>query len=444
MSAVPEGDAVRSLPSGKVSGTVVVPASKSVAQRVLNLALLARTPIAVGNSAVDQDSLAFLRVLQTLGWTVDTAQEQSWHLTPPQEYPDGGSVDCGSSGTGFRFLLAALSTLPGRWHMQGSDQLAARPIDDLVQAIRAAGGTVQQASPQISLPIDVDGGSWRAAHLEIEARASSQFVSAVLMAATQAKGEVTFTVRDLVSAHYVDLTLDWMHQFGADVQRIDHGFRVRPGLVAPERVALEGDWSSAAYPAAAAALTGGRVRLVGLQPDSAQGDRQFFDLLQRMGARVSWHGHQVEVSGTGSLQALDVDLNAMPDQVPTLACLAPFANGTTVIRGVAHLRYKESDRLSVLTRELTRVGAQVEELADGLRIEGTWFQGDVPHLEAEIDPQDDHRIAMAMAVLASERPGLQLRQPDVVAKSYAGFWQDWDSLFGWRALPANEGGGHKA
>ena len=129
MSAVPEGDAARSLPSGKISGTVVVPASKSVAQRVLNLALLTRTPIAVENSAEDQDSLAFLRVLKTLGWTVDTVQEQSWHLTPPQEYPDGGSVDCGSSGTGFRFLLAALSTLPGRSFDIGFKNILSSPFE---------------------------------------------------------------------------------------------------------------------------------------------------------------------------------------------------------------------------------------------------------------------------------------------------------------------------
>ena len=443
-----------SLPTGTLDGAVTVPVSKSVSQRVLNLALLARQPLDILNPPTDDDSRAFAGALESLGWEIDESAiietasgggESGWRLTPPATLPRKAEVDCASSGTAFRLLTASLSTLPGRWRLTGSEQLAARPIEDLLAALKSAGAKVRKPRGR-SLPLKITGRAWTASELTVDASTSSQYLSALLMAAAVARPPksghpLAIHASGLVSAPYVDLTLDRMRRFGVEVEapvgEFQEGeFRVSPGLAPPQQVWLEGDWSSACYPAAAAALTGGRVVVEGLEAWSAQADRGFLDVLRQMGAEVTLRDDTVIVEGTGSLTAVDVDLNSMPDQVPTLACLAPFAAGTTTIRGVAHLRHKESDRLAVLSRELTRLGAEVEEREDGLRIPGVWNQGSIPTDAVDIDPEGDHRIAMAVAVLAARRPGVRMRAAEVVEKSYAGFWQDWTNLTVTDAPPA--------
>lgn len=417
----------RRLPTGTVQGRVRVPVSKSVAQRVLNLSLLAERPLVIDNPPSDQDSLAFAGALRALGWQIEELAP-GWRLTPAAQRPPAAVIDCGSSGTALRFLLAALSTLPGSWTLRGSNQLAARPIQGLVESLRSAGVDVRVASDNGNLPVKVVGGDWNARKVTLNAGTSSQYLSAMLMASTRVSRPVTLHVQRLVSAPYVDLTLDLLDRFGATVDRGVDWFEVRPGLQGPERVRLEADWSSAAYPAAAAVLTGGVVQLEGLSSTSAQGDRALVELLREMGADSSWDHDLLEVGGSGDLKAVRVDMGSMPDQVPTLACLAPFAAGVTEIRGVAHLRHKESDRLAALARELRRLGAEVEELTDGLRIPGVWSRGSTPGDEVLVDPEGDHRIAMAIAVLATRRPGVRLDNPLTVDKSYPGFWQDWATL----------------
>lgn len=440
------------LPTGVISGRLTPPVSKSVAQRVLNLALLSGPTLKSGaltidNPPTDEDSLAFAAVLETLGWSIRrsapdrTAPDSTapdWRLAPPSRPPSRATLDIASSGTGLRLLLASLSTLRGSWTVTGSAQLAARPVDGLVAALRSAGAEItspSQSGPPsgsgASLPLEIRGGEWTADEITVDASTSSQYLSALLMAAAAARHPVTITATGLVSAPYVDLTLDWMRRFGVEVEQSGRDtFIVKPGFDPPQsrtgrRVRLEGDWSSACYSMAGAALTGGTVTLEGLDPGSVQADRAFLDVLREMGAASS--GNMV-VAGSGKLQGLDVDMNSMPDQVPTLACLAPFAAGPTTIRGVTHLRHKESDRLAVLARELKRLGAEVEERADGLRIPGVWHDAAPPSDPVTVDPEGDHRIAMAVAVLAARRPGVSLADSGVVAKSYAVFWQDWRRL----------------
>lgn len=458
------------LPTGIVSGRLMLPASKSVAQRVLNLALLSGEPLTIDNPPSDEDSLAFARALEVLGWSVAEWLEGAWRIIPPVEREYGATIDCASSGTALRLLTATLSTLRGVWTVTGSEQLARRPLGGLVEALRRAGVKITLpsrsglAGPGTGLPFRVEGGPWTASEITIDASTSSQYLSALLMAAAAAKHPVTITATGLVSAPYVDLTLAWMRRFGVAVKAspveagratytVDPGFRV-PQSRRGKRIRLEGDWSSACYPMAGAALTGGTVTLEGLDLDSAQADRAFIDVLRQMGGvdsaplaapspvaspnqtpllREPRSGGEIVVAGTGALQGLDVDMNAMPDQVPTLAALAPFAAGTTTISGVAHLRHKESDRLAVLARELGKLGVPVEERDDGLAIEGVWHDTDPPADPVTvdpvvIDPEGDHRIAMAAAVLAARRPGVSLADPGVVAKSCARFWQDWAPL----------------
>ncbi|HEV8630590.1 MAG TPA: 3-phosphoshikimate 1-carboxyvinyltransferase, partial [Thermoanaerobaculia bacterium] len=226
----------------------------------------------------------------------------------------------------------------------------------------------------------------------------------------------------------VEVTLRLVAQWGGTIARRADGFEVTPGLQPQAQVEVEGDYSAAAYPAAAAALTGGEVTLLGLDRDSAQGDRGFLDLLAAMGAKVQWVGDALHVRGDGRLVALDADLAGMPDQVPTLAALAPFAHGTTRIRNVPHLRIKESDRLAAMAGELRRLGVPVEELPDGLVIPGVWAATSPPAGPTEVYAHGDHRIAMSLALVGLRRPGVLVAQPEVVGKSYPGFWSDLASL----------------
>ena len=333
--------------------------------------------------------------------------------------------------------------MPGRWRLDGVERLRERPVGPLVDALRGLGAEIESDGADGYAPMTITGRHLSGGRTQLDAGASSQYLSALLMAALTATDDVEVAVGALTSAPYVDLTLDLVERFGGRIEVADGVYRVRPGLVAPPRLRIEADLSAACYPAAAAALTGGRVVLEGVSAATRQGDRRFFDLLERMGAEVAWRDSagggtgdgEVEVRGTGGLEAVDADLSAIPDQVPTLAALAPFAQGTTRIRNVPHLRIKESDRLAAMARELGRIGAPVEELEDGLVIPGVWADG-VPGAPAagetgdpvRIDPHGDHRIAMSLAVAGLVRPGVAVAHPEVVGKSYPGFWNDLASL----------------
>ncbi len=380
----------QAIPSGGVArGRVRVPSSKSFTHRYLNLALLARQAVVIERPLVADDTRLFLAALAGCGWWVEPRREEV-HLRPPRAGapPPGEPVEilCGNAGTMARFLVASLAALPGRWRL--------------------------------------DGG--------LDAGESSQFLSALLMAGLAAPRPVTVEVTSLTSAPYVEITLAAVRSCGGRIEASagDAGittYRVSPGLALPPRLRVEGDASAACYPAAAAALTGGKVVLEGLAADSPQGDRRFLELLAGMGAEVAWDGDDVEVRGA-RLRAVAADLSAMPDQVPTLSALAPFARGTTRILNVAHLRLKESDRLAAMASELRRLGAEVEEGADRLDIAGTWCEAPPPDRPVTVDAHGDHRIAMSLALVGLRRPGVEVAAPQVVAKSYPDFWQDFLGL----------------
>jgi len=422
----------------RARGRLAVPPSKSFTHRYFNLALLARRPLIVERPLDAEDTRLFRAALARLGFTVEEGPGQV-AIAPGPRAVAAADLDCGNAGTMFRFLVASLTTLPGRWRLDGVPRLRERPVGPLVDALRRLGAEIDFAGRDGFAPLIVHGGTLAGGSTRLDAGASSQFLSALLMAGLAAREAVTVEVAALTSAPYVELTLAAIAELGGDVERpAADVFRVRPTALGPAgppggvaRVRVEGDFSAACYPAAAAALTGGPVVLVGLAAGSRQGDRAFFDLLARMGATVEWReGGEVEVAGpaAGGLTAIAADLGALPDQVPTLAALAPFARGTTVIRGVRHLRIKESDRLAAMAAELGRLGAGAEELPDGLVVPGVWVDREPPTGAVVVDPHGDHRIAMSLAITALRRPGVEIARPEVVAKSYPGFWEDLDSL----------------
>jgi 3-phosphoshikimate 1-carboxyvinyltransferase len=423
------------VPAGRVArGRLVVPPSKSLTNRYLNLALLAGAPATIDRPLEAEDTQAFLAALAVCGFQVEK-EEEEWRLEPGP-LPAAAAIDCGASGTMLRFLTAALAALPGRWRLDGVPRLRERPVGPLVDALRALGARIRCGEREGYAPLEIDGGTLGGGATVVDAGASSQFLSALLMAALRAPAEVSVEVAALTSEPYLDLTLAAVARFGGHVERVagSGAFVVRPSPLAAGRLRVDGDFSAACYPAAAAALTGGEVVLAGLPRGSAQGDRGFFDLLARMGAAVEWRGdEEVSVRGAsgGTLAAAAADLAAMPDQVPTVAALAPFARGTTRIRDVPHLRWKESDRLRAMAGQLAAAGVPVEERADGLTIPGVWAErspADLPSAPVTIDPHGDHRIAMSMALVGLRRPGIAIADPHVVAKSYPGFWRDLTAL----------------
>jgi 3-phosphoshikimate 1-carboxyvinyltransferase len=434
----------QAIPSGRVArGRLRVPPSKSLSHRYLNLALLAGQPLVIERPLLADDTSLFLAALAQCGFKVEyLPRQEEVHLQPPAGgvAPPGEPVEifCGNAGTMLRFLIASLAALPGRWRLDGVARLRERPIGPLVEALRALGAGISYRERPGRLPLEIDGATLAGGVTRLDAGASSQFLSALLMAGLAAPRPVSVEVTSLTSAPYVEVTLAAARRCGGRIETPSGDardardsniatYRVFPGLALPPRLRVEGDASAACYPAAAAALTGGSVVLEGLAADSPQGDRRFLGLLAAMGAEIAWQGGDVEVRG-GPLSAVAADLSAMPDQVPTLAALAPFARGTTRILNVAHLRLKESDRLAAMARELRRLGAEVEEGPDRLDVAGSWCDAPAPEDRVIVDAHDDHRIAMSLALVGLRRPGVAVAAPQVVAKSYPDFWRDFLGL----------------
>ncbi|HVR97298.1 MAG TPA: 3-phosphoshikimate 1-carboxyvinyltransferase [Thermoanaerobaculia bacterium] len=411
-----------------MSGRIRVPPSKSVTHRYLNLALLARQPLTIERPLLAEDTRLFLAALGHLGFQVEEgAEEVRLELAGHSE----GEIEvfCGNAGTMLRFLVASLAAVPGRFRLDGVPRLRERPVGPLVEALRRLGARIDYLGRPGFVPLAVEGGTLGGGATSLDAGESSQYLSALLMAALRAPAEVTVEVGALTSEPYVEVTLAAVAAFGGRIERLgERGYRIFPSPLQADRVRVEGDASAACYPAAAAALTGGTVTLEGLAPDSRQGDRRFLDLLVTMGAEVVWSGGELTVRGNGGLRAIEADLGGMPDQVPTLAALAPFARGTTRIFNVAHLRIKESDRLEAMATELRKLGATVEEGSDSLTIPGLWADREPPAEPVTVEPRGDHRIAMSLALAGLRRPGVSIASPGVVAKSYPDFWRDFDDL----------------
>ena len=417
------------IPAGRVvRGEARPPGSKSITQRYFNLALLGHVPLEIQRPLLSEDTRLFLSAVEKCGFRVEVDDDAV--RLEPGEVTEGGEIFCGNGGTLFRFMTATLATLPGTWRLDGVERLRERTIGPLISSLRGLGARIECPEREGFAPLVIKGGSLDGGETTLDAGISSQFLSALLMAGLAASRPSTIRVEALTSAPYIDLTLDAIADFGGLVRR--HApdlFHVQPSVLDGADTCCEADFSSASYPAAAAVLTGGEIHLPGLRQGSRQGDRSFIDLLAAMGADIRWSEDGLTVKAD-KLRAVEVDLSRMPDQVPTLAALAPFAQGTTRITNVPHLRIKESDRLAAMASELGRAGARVEELSDGLVIPGIWHDTKPPNKPVTIDTWGDHRIAMAMALVGLRRPGLRIGNPGVVAKSYPSFWQDFEAWTG--------------
>lgn len=412
-------------PCQSVQATLTLPGSKSYTHRALVAAALASGDSILSNALKAEDTELTAQALAQLGVRID------WWGTEIRVQGHGGRwrpvsepIHLGNSGTSMRFFTALTALGQGAYVLTGSERLCQRPLNDLLQALEQLG--VQAASERGDgcPPVTIQGGL-RGGRARLSGAVSSQYVSALLFIGPLAPAGVLIDITDdLVSRPYVDLTLGVMEDFGISYYREGYRFFQVPGAqnYLAQDYAIEADASSASYFWAAAAVTGGRVTIANLNADSCQGDASFPRVLAQMGCTVESGDAGLTVQG-GPLQGLNVDMATMPDLVPTLAVVAAFARGETVITGVAHLRHKESDRLHAVATELNKMGIAARETADGLII-----PGGAPHAAA-IDTYQDHRIAMSFAVAGLQVPGVSINDPGCVAKSFPDFWAYFEKLY---------------
>ena len=417
---------------GPLRAEVTPPGSKYEANRLLVAAALTEGESRIAGAPENDDIRAAVRALPALGARVTTgAGELRVHGRHAGRGAAEAAVSVGESGTLLRFLAAAAATVPAAVSIDGSARIRERPIAGLVAALEALGAEVETTGGYA--PLTVRSGVLKGGAVRVRARESSQFASALLLAAPRAGGAVSIELADEpVSASYLDLTVSVMARCGVRVLREGRRFLVASGeRYRPAAHRVSGDWTAACTFFAAAAAAPGTVAVRGLDPGSPQGERGFPRLLRQMGCEVVENGARVTVSGPPRLRGVRADMGSMPDAAPTLAAIAPFADGPTRMTGIAHLRHKESDRIAALADGLSRLGAGVRVGDGSLTIQPSALRA------ATVSPHGDHRIAMALALVGLRVPGVRIERPEVVGKSFPGFWEALSGL----GVRLSDGGG---
>jgi 3-phosphoshikimate 1-carboxyvinyltransferase len=416
--------------AGPLDAVVAVPGSKSLTNRALLCAALARGTSWLTGALIADDTEAMMSCLRRLGADVDVDVAADGETTIEVvgvggELAEGPlDLDVRLSGTTARFVLPVLGIGPGPYRVDGAPSLRARPMGHGIGALRELGVEVENRGEPGHLPVMVHGHVAEP-EVEVDGSVSSQFVSGLLLAAPCYHAGLRVRVTGAqVSAPYVAMTLDVVRAFGAQAVEESPGHYVlAPGGYAPVTpYAIEPDASSASYALAAAAIAGGRVRVDGLGADSHQGDLAFVDLLARMGADIDRTPTSIEVRSSGALHGIDVDLRDSPDVAQTLAVVAVFADGPTTVRGIDFVRGHETDRLAAVVAELQRCGIDATETDDGFVV-----QPGTPHA-ADVETYDDHRMAMSFALLGLRVPGIRVADPACVAKTFPGYWGLLDDL----------------
>ncbi len=409
-------------PCGPVRGTLRPPGSKSITNRALVCAALANGISTLRGALDSEDTRVMIDALRQLGVSIAAENGgRTLHVTGCRGVipSAGGELYVANSGTTVRFLAALVALAHGTFRFDGTRRMRERPIADLIDSLRQLGTDAAWAGHGGCPPVVIRAAGLAGGPATVRGDVSSQFLSGLLMAAPYASRPVALTVTGtLVSRPYVRMTLAVMSAFGIDVPPGDLSRFVVPTATYLGRdYEIEPDASAASYFFGAAAITGGEVTIEGLSRASLQGDVAFVDVLERMGCRVAHGPDHITVAGA-ALRGVEVDMNAISDTVQTLAAVALVADGPTTITGVGHIRHKETDRIGALAVELRKVGATVEELADGLRITPGALRA------ASIDTYQDHRMAMGLALVGLRVPGIVIRDPLCTAKTYPRFFDD--------------------
>ena len=417
-----------------ICGSIRVPASKSLTQRALVAVALAGNGASVHEPLDAEDPRLLFTALQEVGFLL--AWRDGTITASGRRSVDHAELQLGNNGTGARLLLAQLAALPGRWRLDGAPRLRQRPMAPLVTALRRLGGVIEAAPAEASefsaaraadaLPLLVHGRALTGGEIALDAALSSQFMSALLLLGAMLPAGLKVRLDSLPpSRPYLDLTAEVLAAFGAVVRSRDDGrwWHVRGGGLKAAAYAVEGDWSAAAFPLAAAAVAGGEVEVVGVRDDSRQGDAIVLRLLAQTGCETWTRRGRVGLRGPAQ-RPLNADLRDTPDLFPALAAVAAVAGGR--LTGLAGLAAKESDRVAVMADRLARLGFVVASGPDFFHSSGacTGRCGDM----LALDPAADHRVAMALAVAACAVPDVRIADPGCVAKSWPSFWSAWQGI----------------
>ncbi|MBN1161954.1 MAG: 3-phosphoshikimate 1-carboxyvinyltransferase [Dehalococcoidales bacterium] len=433
-----------------ITGGVWAPSSKSLTIRALVCAALSQGESEIINPLVSDDTLAAVNVLTKLG-TVIHQTDNVWKVTGGKFRVHSGNLDCGESATTLRFMTALCSLIPGRHRLVGGPSLSRRPIGTLVDALAKLGvkASVEKTGCP---PVTVEGGDFKGGITEIAGNVSSQFISALLLIGPFAPKAVSVKLTTpLTSKPYILMTLRCLKQFGINVHREANMFVVLRQKYQPADIKIEGDWSSASYFLALGAMSEEGVVVQNLSTTSLQGDRVIIEMLRNMGARMKVSGSNVLIAH-GRLKAISADLSDCIDLLPTMAALAALAKGTSDLIGIRRARLKESNRVTAMREGLTRLGVEVGEQEDRLTIKGMnifWksedegadetlddapsaaeFFAGAAQKSINLRSHDDHRVAMAFAVLGSALGNVAISGAECVAKTYPNFWKDFQKIGG--------------
>ncbi|SEG37057.1 3-phosphoshikimate 1-carboxyvinyltransferase [Nonomuraea solani] len=402
-----------------------VPGSKSITARALFLAAAARGTTTLRRPLHSDDTEGFAEGLIALGYRVER-EPGVWTVEGRPEGPpaDAAEVFCRDGATTSRFLPVLAAAGTGVFHFDASAQMRRRPLGPITRALRELGVDLTHEEEEGHHPLTVRANGVKGGSVTLDAGLSSQFLTALLLLGPLTAEGLEITVTDLVSAPYVEITLAMMRRFGVEVRRAGDTFVVPPGPYTATDHLIEPDASTASYPLAAAALTGSSVTIPGLGSGSLQGDVRFAEVLGRMGADVDMSADTVTVTGTGRLRGLTTNMRDISDTVPTLAAIAPFADGPVRIEDVYNTRIKECDRLDACAENLRRLGVPVTTGRDWIEIHPARPRA------AEIACHGDHRIAMSFSITGLRTPGITLDEPGCVKKTFPGFHE---ALAGLRA-----------
>jgi 3-phosphoshikimate 1-carboxyvinyltransferase len=434
-----------------ITGGVWAPPSKSLTIRALVCAALSHGDSEIINPLVSEDTLAALDVLTKLGTVIHREDDKVWKVSGGRFRVHNGDLDCGESATTLRFMTALCALIPGHHKLVGGPSLSRRPIGTLVDALVKLG--VKASAEKTGLPpVIVEGGDFKGGITEIAGNVSSQFISALLLIGPFAPKAVSVKLTTpLTSKPYVLMTLRCLKQFGINVHREGNMFVVLRQKYQPADIKIEGDWSSASYFLALGAISEEGVVVQNLSTTSLQGDRVIIEMLRNMGARMKVSGSNVLIAH-GRLKAISADLSDCIDLLPTMVVLAALAKGTSDLTGIRRARLKESNRVTAMREGLTRLGVEVGEQEDRLTIKGmnVLWKADDEGADETLDEaptaaeffagatqdsinlrsHDDHRVAMAFAVMGSALGNVAISGAECVAKTYPDFWKDFQKIGG--------------
>ena len=404
------------------------PPSKSYTHRALFVAALSEGESKIIDPLISDDTKYTIDSLKQLGVKILEEPKKDGHIF--KVIGSGGNLKkpvtplyIGNSGTTLRFLMAVSSLVNGIVTIDGDQDVRKRPVKGLEDALKRLGVAID--SKKGCPPVKISSNGAIGGGTVLEARESSQYLSALLLVSPYSRPNMTIKVSGQVpSSPYVEMTLDVMEQFGVSVHRKDFSeFFTSSSKYIGKDYIVEGDYSNTSYFMAIAAISGGKVTIENLNKNSKQADKVFVDILETMGCEVSWSNNSLTLRG-GKLKGIDIDMKKSPDIVPTLAVVSAFAKGQTKIYNIETLRFKETDRLSAVANELSKIGCKVEEGSDYLIITSGKLSG------ADIETYKDHRMAMSFAIAGLFIEGIKILDPDCVSKSYPNFWEDFSKICG--------------